>query len=226
MNACAPAVSNADLPPSTIVSWIAGIALHSPTDTVDSDSAGPVPWEMSCIRRTQNGDPEAFNPIVAHYAPRIRAYLNRMVRNREEAEDLTQETFLKAFRALPRFQADRSFKRWIYTIATNTGLNALRSRNRRGMPVEVDTDQIAAREAPGGVTQHRQQPGRDEHLELALAALAPRDRQLVTLHYHEGFTLHEAGAVLGMSESAAKVALCRARRQLREKLLKGGNNAV
>lgn len=176
------------------------------------DPAAIAAWETACVREVRRGRPEAFNPLVAYYAPRIRAYLHRMVRHRQEAEDLTQETFLKAYRSLGRFDAGRSFRRWLYTIATNTGLNALRSRQRRGVAVELDPDALPQH---GSVAPSAEK----ERLEAALAGLAPRARQLVTLHYHEGFTLAEAGAVLGIGEGAAKVALCRARRQLREMML-------
>lgn len=195
------------------------------SDGGDADALAP-DWEAACIREVQQGRPEAFNPLVVHYAPRIRAYLYRMLRSREEAEDLTQETFLKAFRALPRFDAARPFKRWLYTIATNTGLNAIRARGRRGDAVELDAENLPSTPEPGGVPSEHRAPGPGEHLESALANLSPRALQLVTLHYHEGFSLQEAGAVLGISESAAKVALCRARRQLRSAMLEGYNDGM
>ena len=172
-------------------------------------------WEAECIRQTQGGHPEAFNPIVAHYAPRIRAYLYRMLRNREEAEDLTQETFLKAFRGLNRFDPERPFKAWLYTIATNTGLNAIRGQQRKGVQVALDPELAAYPEAAGVALEA------GERLEVALATLTPRSLQLITLHYHEGFSLEEAGAVLGMSEGAAKAALCRARQALRKEMMTG-----
>ena len=188
------------------------VSPHEPT--VPNSDADDVAWEAECIRKTQGGCPDAFNPLVARYAPRIRAYLHRMLRNREEAEDLTQETFIKAFRAIHRFDAERPFKSWLYTIATNTGLNALRGQKRRGTQVALDPDLPATagtRDRSGGESQ--------EKLESAMAALSPRAAQLITLHYHEGFSLLEAGQVLGMSEGAAKAALCRARQELRTTML-------
>ncbi|MBL7647195.1 MAG: RNA polymerase sigma factor [Candidatus Hydrogenedentes bacterium] len=188
------------------------VSPHEPTAPV-SDADEPA-WETECIRRTQGGHPDAFNPLVARYAPRIRAYLHRMLRNREEAEDLTQETFIKAFRAIHRFDAERPFKSWLYTIATNTGLNALRGQKRRGTQVALDPELPAHAEAG-----HRCGGESREKLESAMAALSPRAAQLITLHYHEGFSLLEAGQVLGMSEGAAKAALCRARQELRTTML-------
>ena len=207
--------------------WFPELACAVPLDPPEREGVVDVPaWEATCVREAQNGRPEGFNPLVVHYAPRIRAYLYRMVRSHEEAEDLTQETFLKAFRALPRFDSGRPFKRWLYTIATNTGLNAIRARNRRGTAVELDADEIASTQALIGVPPAHQASGPADNLEAALAGLAPRALQLVTLHYHEGFSLQEAGAVLGISEGAAKVALCRARRQLRTAMMEGKRNEL
>lgn len=208
-------------PDAPIQAWFPKPALVAPLDpdALRASAGEPVPWEAQCIRETQNGYPQSFNPLVAHYAPRIRAYLYRMVRNREEAEDLTQETFLKAFNALPNFQAERPFKRWLFTIATNTGLNAIRARKRRGHQVALEPETFAV-DAPQPTALHHV-PERGDGLEAALATLAPRSQQLITLHYHEGFTLQEAGDMLGISEGAAKVTLCRARQQLRKRLLEG-----
>jgi RNA polymerase sigma-70 factor (ECF subfamily) len=138
-----------------------------------------------------------------------------MLRNREEAEDLTQETFLRAFRGLDRFDSERPFKAWLYTIATNTGLNSIRDQQRKGVRVALDP----ALEKRDSTSPPDTTAG--EHLEVAMATLSPRALQLITLHYHEGFSLQEAGAVLGMNEGAAKAALCRARQELRKKLTEG-----
>ena len=205
---------------SLIRCWMPEIAadprLVSPhVPAAPTSEEGITAWEAACIRQTQGGRPEAFNPIVAHYAPRIRAYLYRMLRNREEAEDLTQETFLKAFRGLNRFDPERPFKAWLYTIATNTGLNAIRGQQRRGVQVALDPERVVHDSAVSADTPA------GEQLEAALATLAPRALQLITLHYHEGFSLQEAGAVLGMSEGAAKAALCRARQALRREMTTG-----
>ena len=201
-----------------LVRWVAEEPEQTPEVIPTGDCAEA--WEVACVRRTQGGDSEAFNPLVTHYAPRIRAYLQRMLRNREEAEDLTQETFLKAFRALERFDADRPFKRWLYTIATNTGLNALRGQKNRGTQVELDPEFPASHHGSDGVGGGS---ASGEQLDRALTTLQPRALQLIRLHYHEGFSLQEAGAVLGMSEGAAKAALCRARQELRKRITNEGS---
>ena len=192
-----------------------------PSEAETVDDGGQDTWEINCIRQVQGGRPDAFNPLVHRYAPRIRAYLHRMVRNREESEDLAQETFIKAFRALPRFNPDRPFRSWLYTIATNTGLNAIRSRQRRGTQVDLDFERVVAPGSLDARAAHSPADDREEALGVALAQLNDRAARLVALHYQEGFSLAEAGDVLGLTENAAKVALCRARKQLRTLMVEG-----
>ena len=187
--------------------------------TVESPSA--VPPEEDWVRRAQAGDASAFEAIVRHYAGAIYRHLYRMVLNREEAEDLTQEAFLRAYRHLGRLDAVVSLRAWLYTIATRVGLNALRSRGRRGggrtFSYEVHVKQAGDLEAPQSGDPVKRLHLQDE-LGPALAALPPRSALLVQLHYTEGFTIREAAALLGMSPEAAKVALCRARKELRQRL--------
>ena len=207
-----------------IYSWFPETApeismVSSPSESAASEAGGADAWEAACIRDTLDGRPEAFNPLVARYTPRIRAYLFRMVRDREEAEDLAQETFIKAFRALGQFKPERAFRSWLYAIATNTGLNAIRSRKRRGTSVELDLERVVM--SGSGKRACATQDARAEALECAMTQLSPRAARLVALHYQEGFSLAEAGGVLGLSENAAKVALCRARKQLRKLMIKG-----
>lgn len=160
------------------------------------------------------GDGAAFDRLVERYSHRIFTHLYRLVRNREEAEDLTQETFLRAYRNLHRFDTTRPFKSWVYKIATNAGLNALRSRRRRGVALPLDGQE--------SVAQHpAESPRREMRDELAHAmeGLAQQPAMLVHLHYREGMSIREAADVVGMNEGSAKVALHRARKRLRELLI-------
>ena len=168
------------------------------------------------------GHPEAFDRLVEAYSTRIYTHLFRLVRIREEAEDLTQETFIRAYRFLHQYDGRRPFRNWLYTIATNVGLNALRSRRRRGRFESndgVDDDVLAT--APGPDDPHRNAV-RDElrsRLATAMQALPPQVAMLMHLFYYEGMSVQEAAEVAGMSEAAAKVALHRARKRLRERLV-------
>jgi RNA polymerase sigma-70 factor (ECF subfamily) len=162
----------------------------------------------------QRGDPRAFDALVDRYAARIHRHILRIVGHVQEAEDLTQETFLKAYRALPRFDSRREFRAWLYTIAANTARTAVRDRGRRaGRWERAQEPKVAVADSAGALlgTEELQ-----ERLEGAIQRLNPAAAALIDLYYREGMSVREAAAVAGLSEGAAKVALLRARRQLRE----------
>jgi len=192
---------------------------------LNSPSVEALVPEREWILQAQAGDSRAFGRLVESYAGRVYGLLYRLVRNREEAEDLAQETFVRAFRNLGRFDSTRPFRNWLYTICINAGLNVLRSRRRRGVIVPLDTVDSAGstREAPVA-------PGPDarcsamrgelrERLDTAVSQLPARSALLVQLHYTEGLPIREAAGIVGMTEGAAKVALCRARGTLRRLLV-------
>ncbi len=180
----------------------------------NSDTA----WEAECAARALAGERYAFDRIVDAYAARIYTHVYRMMRNREEAEDVVQETFLRAYRHLERFDRARPFRNWLYTIATNLALNALRARQRRGQSVSLDFDEDAltvdARTEDASETASRSDLG--ARLARAVGRLPAQPAALVHLHYMEGMTIREAAETLKMTEDAAKVALHRARKRLRE----------
>jgi len=176
-------------------------------------------WEPDCVSRAISGEPAAFELLVDAYTPRIYSHAIRMLRNREEAEDIVQETFLRVYRNLSAFDQKRPFRNWVYTIATNLALNALRARQRRGQPValdfgDVDANWVANATARDVVTRE----DLAERIANAVCKLPAQPAALVHLHYIEGMTIREAAEMLNMREDAAKVALHRARKRLRELL--------
>jgi RNA polymerase sigma-70 factor (ECF subfamily) len=94
--------------------------------------------DLSLVRRVQRGDKGAFDALVLKYQHKLVKLVMRYVRNPAEAEDIAQEAFIKAYRALPQFRGDSAFYTWLYRIAINTAKNAVVSRDRS--PVEYDLD--------------------------------------------------------------------------------------
>lgn len=94
--------------------------------------------DISLVRRVQRGDKGAFDALVLKYQHKVVKLVMRYVRNPAEAEDIAQEAFIKAYRALPQFRGDSAFYTWLYRIAINTAKNAIVSRDRS--PVEYDLD--------------------------------------------------------------------------------------
>src|ERR1700727_2785218 len=94
--------------------------------------------DLSLVRRVQRGDKGAFDALVLKYQHKLVKLVMRYVRNPAEAEDIAQEAFIKAYRALPQFRGDSAFYTWLYRIAINTAKNAVVSRDRS--PIEYDLD--------------------------------------------------------------------------------------
>ena len=178
--------------------------------------------DRGTVARVLAGETERFGDLVERYAARVYTLLFRIVRHREDAEDLAQETFAKAYRALRQLDPERPFRNWLYAIATNTGLNALRAHRRRGLGTSVAYDEASVVAGPV-VRAHLPSTSDDTagRVADAVGRLPERTSMLVHLHYYEGLSVREAAEILGLSESAAKVALHRARKCLREWLVEG-----
>ncbi len=184
----------------------------------DTSMAGS-DWERACIEQMDAGNPEAFDRLVEHYSARIYSHLHRMLRDREEAEDATQETFIRVYRKLASYDRTRPFRNWLYAIATNVGRNAARSRSRRIPSVGADPrKEVAADDRSSNLAESHELKDR---IASAVDRLPDPQPLLIQLHYQEGLTIREAAEVLEMTEGAAKVALHRARKTLREMFEKG-----
>jgi RNA polymerase sigma-70 factor (ECF subfamily) len=96
--------------------------------------------DLSLVRRVQKGDKSAFDALVLKYQHKVLKLVQRYVRDPAEAEDVTQDAFIKAYRALPGFRGDSAFYTWLYRIAINTAKNALVSSGRRPMTYDLDSD--------------------------------------------------------------------------------------
>ncbi|MBI2900367.1 MAG: RNA polymerase sigma factor [Planctomycetes bacterium] len=158
----------------------------------------------------------AFEVLFERYRDRVYAFLSRQFADRARADDLFQNVFLKAFRALPRFRMESRFKTWIFTIASNVVTDELRTKGRRGTPVELaETMAMTGPVDPDELD-------RDERLarvKRAVAALPDGIRQLFTLVRFHGMKIAEAALTVGMTPAAAKVALFRAQRKVGEMVL-------
>ena len=181
--------------------------------------------EVGLMQRVQAGDGAAFAELRESYAGRVFGFFYRQLRDRGEAEDLTQEVFLRLFRSRVRYQPRARFATWIFHITQNVLRNALRSRRRRPC-VHLDMEAPAGRSLmEGRLPDRADTPSRPlERSELAgqvraaVAELAGRQRTAVELHQFHDRTYAEVAQELEMSPKAAKSLLYRARNQLREAL--------
>ena len=176
------------------------------------------------IRRFRAGDETGFDELVKRYQQRIHALLYRMVRNPEDAGDLAQDVFVRAYQALPRFKGNSSFYTWLYRIAVNQAFNLHRARNRkkarRDLEVNLGDDvvnTVAAREHPQGDFHQSE-------LRLAIRGavdlLPERQRAVFVLRQYQGLTNAEVAQTLKCSTGAVKANYFFALQKL-QKSLKG-----
>ncbi|MDE2079465.1 MAG: sigma-70 family RNA polymerase sigma factor [Patescibacteria group bacterium] len=155
------------------------------------------------------GDEHAFALLVDRYLPPVYSFAYRMLGNAEEAEDVAQETFLKAWKNLRRFKRGMNLKTWLFSIARNTAIDGLRKK-RPALFSEFKTEDeetdFEHRIADTGVSaEERLDAVLDvERLDAALTNLSPLYRDVVLLRYHEGLTLEETAATLHIPLNTAK----------------------
>ena len=164
------------------------------------------------------GDEFAFSTLVQRHRHELQAHAYRIVGSHEEAEDLTQETFLRAWRMRQSFQGRASFRAWLYRIATNTCLSAVELRSRRPQAVQSPgaLETIASAEAEPDEALVTKETAELAFL-VAVQQLPPRQRVVLIARDVLGWTARETAVVLGTSVASVTSALQRARATLREK---------
>jgi RNA polymerase sigma-70 factor, ECF subfamily len=181
--------------------------------------------DVALMLRVRDGDDGAFSELQRRYAGRVFGYFCRQLRDRSDAEDLTQDVFLRLYRSRHRYTPRARFTTWVFHITQNVARNALRSRRRRpcvclNPTSAADRDLLDSllcdrAEAPEGPIERAEVA---ERVRAAVARLAGRTRAAVELHQFDERTYAEVAAELRMTPKAAKSLLYRARNQLRESL--------
>lgn len=181
--------------------------------------------ESQLVAKAREGDLDAFNELVTHYERKIFRLAKHITQNDEDAEDVLQETFLKAYEHLGNFQGQSKFYTWIVRIAVNEALMKLRKRKTdRTVPLDepVDTgEDTMPREIAVWEENPEQKYSREELgniLDEAVEGLRPAFRTVFVLRDIEELSTEETAEALGISIPAVKSRLLRARLQLREKL--------
>lgn len=175
------------------------------------------PTDHQLVLRVQKGDKRAFDLLVLKYQYKLQAIVSRFVRDTDEVADVTQEAFIKAYRALPKFRGDSQFYTWLYRIAINTAKNYLVSKSRRPSSTDIDVadaEQFADNEkliddaSPEDfiMTQELSQVIQDSLSQL------PEDlRTALTLREFEGMSYEEIAAVMGCPVGTVRSRIFRAR---------------
>jgi RNA polymerase sigma factor (sigma-70 family) len=183
--------------------------------------AAPVNPDLELVARTQDGDARAFDELVIKYSPRLYGLVYNMTSNHEDANDLLQDVFAKAFRSIKGFRGKSSFYTWIHSIAVNMTINFLKKRGRRfNMSlddvdlniqndkefIELTASSSPVREADLGELQLK--------LNESMQKLSPEHRAVVTMFDIQGMPHAEISKILGVSEGTVRSRLFYAHRQL------------
>ena len=167
------------------------------------------------IERVKKGDQEAFNPLVERYKLPLYKVMYRMVYNRDDAEDLVEEAFIKAFRSLKKFETGRPFYAWICRIAVNNAINYLRKEKRAQVqPLEFVEHQLAAKK--GDPVKMTAQKVLQEKIAASMARLPEDDRTILILRVDEEFSYAEISKILNIPRGTVMSRLARARQRLRK----------
>ena len=176
------------------------------------------------------GTAEAYRILVERFQRPVLSLIRRLVRDPELAEDLAQESFVRAFQNLSSFQPERSFSSWLFKIAHNRSIDHLRLKKYRHVPLEAGEPDGDATwevlEAPEHLSPERRATSRrlGQAMDQALAGLKPSYREALLLRFQAGLSYQEVADSLGISLANVKVLLHRARKQLMQELEAQGFN--
>ena len=194
------------------------------------------PDDTALVRAARNGEMDAFETLMSRHERRIYGLTRRMTGSVEDAQDVTQQTFISALRNLSRFRETAAFSTWLTTIATHAALKVV--RKRRGLPTQSLDEATAPAEDghiphPEFIADWRETPDKllqraetRQLLDVAIAAIDPGHRAVFLLRDVEELSVRDTAAALKISEANVKVRLLRARLQLREHLTRTFGDAA
>jgi RNA polymerase sigma-70 factor (ECF subfamily) len=195
-------------------------------DTEATAAQADVP-ELDLVKQAQGGDTEAFDQLVGRYRTRVFGMIYNMVHNEQDAWDLAQDSFLKAWKSIARFRGQSSFYTWIYRIVMNVTIDSLRKKQVRGGGAEFD-DAIqlkeidpASRTVPHADALPHERMEHNEirsRIDAAIAQLSPEHRAVILMKEIEDMQYHEIAESLGCSIGTVMSRLFYARKKLQNLL--------
>ena len=167
------------------------------------------------VQKAQKGSKKAFDKLVRRYVELIFHLLYDITGNYEDAQDLTQEAFLRAFMNIRQYRGDAKFSTWLYRIAYNVGVDFKRRKRMVYSQEFQEQKMVLNRFSPNDGSEYT---GKTEAIEAALQRLTRPQRTAVVLHYYHGCRMREIGEIVGCSEGTVRVHLFRGLRRLRDEL--------
>lgn len=171
------------------------------------------------ISKVLNGDQQAYAGLVSRYQSYVFTLALRVVKSREDAEEVAQDSFIKAYKYLADFKGASKFSTWLYTIVNNTAISFLRKKKVEIHSLDNEkVFEVADSKESGMGANMIEQKSKMAMVNEAIAMLNPDDAQIITLFYKAEQSLEETAQILGIEINAAKVRLYRARTRLKEKM--------
>jgi RNA polymerase sigma-70 factor (ECF subfamily) len=168
--------------------------------------------DLFYVQRVKAGDTQSFTMIVSKYGKMVFTIVHKIVENREDAEDITQEIFIKVFKSLERFREESEFSTWLYRIAYNTAISEL--RKKKLFYVSAEDSLLVDNSSFTDEKDEQEIEIKLQYLEEALKKLPPDEIFLLTLHYMDGQSIENISKISNLSVSNVKVKLHRIRRKL------------
>ena len=175
--------------------------------------------DIELIEQTLAGDQSAYADLVKRHQRFVFTLAMRFAKTREDAEEIAQDCFIKAYRSLASFQRQSKFTTWLYSIVYTTAMTALRKKRVDTDSIDDENTFIQIENQTGGYDVNNvENKSRSYYLNQAIAQLLPDDATIITLFYNGEQSLEEIGQTMGMDPNTVKVKLFRARQRLKEKL--------
>ncbi|WP_080905791.1 RNA polymerase sigma factor [Parabacteroides sp. Marseille-P3160] len=166
------------------------------------------------IQRIQAGETDCFACLLDKYSRQVYSLVYRIVENREDAEELSQDVFMKAFRSLSSFKGESSFSTWLYKITYNTAVSATRKKKTEWLAIDDSAMENVPEESTDSFFGQVDEKEQLDYLNKALEQLPPDERGLITLFYMKEKSVEEIVSITGLSASNVKTKMYRIRKKL------------
>lgn len=175
--------------------------------------------DKEIIGRVLQGEQDLFAQLVERYQQYVFTLVLRFTENREDAEEISQDVFVKSYRSLADFRGDSKFSTWLFTIVRTSSITFLRKKKLETVSTDHERTSLQLENRESGFKADLiEQKSRHAMVNKAITMLSPDDAQLITLFYKGEQSLEEIGHIMGASPNTVKVKLHRARQRLKEKM--------
>ncbi|MDR2913659.1 MAG: RNA polymerase sigma factor [Tannerella sp.] len=166
------------------------------------------------VERVLVGETDSFAPLLERYSKQVFSLIVKIVGSREDAEELAQDVFVKAFGSLSSFRGDSSFSTWIYRIAYNIAISATRKKTREFVPVDEDMLSNVPDDPDETIFGESDADMRIVYLNRALEQLLPEERAMIMLFYKDNKSMEDIALITGLTETNIKTKIFRIRKKL------------